>query len=943
MSARVLHLPHPESAAPPPRRAWLLGAVAVVAFAVMSSLHGGTSRTWGTAENLAEVLAAALAAVACLERVKRERSARALDPARSARAVRAWSLITLGVVAWATGQFGWTMVESAFGLKVPQISALDFSFLAFPVLVTIGLLSTVKTPAGTLTPLRAVLEGLFIAAGFLLLSWSLIVSEAVGGLRLPPLDEAVDIAYPVLDVVAISAALFVALRSRRNSPAGLGLVAAGIACIAFADSVYWYMTSTGHRFSGATPLGTGWLAGFVLIAFGALWLRTPSPRASSLGDRPWVPLLPAAPAAAGIVAMVARWSHFSAADQTTLCAIIASVLTVAVALGLVVAYENRALTGDLERRVRLRTAKLASTEGRFRALFEHSSDVILVLDADLRIAYASDSAFEVFGFRPAQLRGRTMDAFGRAGEAALKNALDRAALAPGATVSVSWELIDAVGRRRTAESAVSNLLHEPYVEGFVLNTRDRTEAVAMEAQIREDSVRDRLSGVANRLLLEERVEEALARARRDGSGVGLVALDLDRFTVINDKYGHKVGDELLREVAERLTRAARAGDTVARLGGDEFLVLLDKVAGAPDTSWRAERLREEVSEPFHPPGLAEAVTLTASMGAAFDGGGRGDFAQLANDADMAMRSVKAGGKDAVALYTPAMHRRARERAGLQAELAQALRREELWLLYEPRFDLADGRLDGFQVRVRWNHPRRGLLHSSRFATVLEQSGLGVQLGRWMLARALEETVGCERVAAGSRAVSVQVNLAPVHLESPAILAHVEGALAESGADAARLTLGIPERAVAEGVRRYVEVLEALERLGVTLALDALGGGSAAAPAVAELPVNLLAVDPALVRAAGAGARGRQVLGAVIANAHAHSRATVADGVELLSQLLAVRDAGCDLAQGPLLGAPLSIEEARRLAADDAALADLVGSRELLPRAQRGAPTLTLLR
>lgn len=942
MSARALHLPRPESTAPPPRRAWLLGGLAVAAFGVMTLIHAGDSRLWTAAENLAEALAAALAAIACLQRVKRERSARALDPASSSRTVLAWSLITLGVVAWATGQFGWTILESASGVSLPQVSALDLSLLLFPVLVTVGLLATVRTPAGSLTPLRAVLEGLFIASGFLLLSWSLVVSEAVGGLRLPPLDEAVNLAYPALDVVAISAALFVALRSRRDSPPGLGLVAVGIATIAFSDSIYWYLKATGHHVSGPSPLGTGWVAGFVLIAFGALWLRTPSRRAR-LTDRRWTPLLPAIPAAAGVIAMVARWGHFSAADQPTLCAIVASVLTLAIALGLVVAYENRALTRDLEHRVRRRTAELESAEGRFRALVEHSSDVILVLDAGLRIKYVSDSASEVFGFRASQLLGETTRVFGRAGEVALENALARAAVAPGACVSIAWELTDSVGRRRLAESMVSNLLHEPFVEGFVLNTRDRTEAVELEAQLREDSVRDSLCGVANRLLLEERVGEALQRGRRRGTGVALVALDLDRFTLVNDRHGHKVGDRLLREVAGRLSDSVRRGDTVARLGGDEFLVLLDEVSGPADALARAERLRAALSEPAYADGAPRAVALTASFGVAPASDGHATYTQLTNDADMAMRSVKAGGKDAVALFTPAMLRQARERAGLQAELAQALRREELWLLYEPRFDLADGRLHGFQVRARWNHPRRGLLHSSRFAAVLEQSGLGVQLGRWMLTRALREVVGCERVAGGSRLVAVEVALSSVHLEAPGLLAHVEDALTDSGAEPSQLTLGIPERAVLEGARRHVEVVDELRRLGVTIALDALGGGSAGAPAVSELPVDIIEVDPALVRAVGAGARGRQVLGAVIANAHAQSRAALADGVELLSQLLGVRDVGCDLAQGPLLGAPLSIEEARRLAAEDVALADLVGSRELLPRAARGSPTLRVVR
>jgi len=919
-----------------PRRVLVLSALAVAAFALMTALHTGNGRQWTSAESLAEALAAAVAALACLERIKRERRARELDPNGSSRYVRAWSLIALGVVAWAAGQFGWTMVEGVVGLTAAQVSALDVAFIGFPVLVAVGLLSTVRTPAGGLSPLRAVLEGLFIASGFVLLSWSLVVSSAIAGVRLPVLGHFVNLAYPALDAVAISAAMFVTLRSRRDSPPGIGLLAAGVSCIAFSDSVYWYMTATNPGYPRVSTLGTGWLGGFVLIALGALWLRTPK-RRTPLAERRWVPLLPAVPAGAGVVAMVLRWHHLSAGEQPTLLAICVCVLALAVLLGLVVAYENRALTGDLEVRVRQRTAELAAAEGHFRALVENSSDVVMILDADRRIAFVSDSVRKVFGFRPSQLCGKTTDVFGELADAVLEDALARASAAPATTVTIAWELIDCVGRRRHAESVVTNLLHEPNVEGLVLNTRDHTDAVELEAQLREHSLHDSLCGVANRPLLDERVGQALERARHSGASIALVAVAIDRFTSINDRHGHKVGDELLRELARRLDRAVRPGDTVARLGGDEFLVLLDPVSDAKDASERAALLREAVIAPGL--GGAHHLALTASIGVALAPAGRGTFERLANDADMAMRSVKAGGKDAVALFSSSMHRRARERAGLQAELATALRCEELWLLYQPRFALADGRLEGFEVSVRWNHPRRGLLHSDRLATVLEKSGLEVPFGRWVLSQALREIDMCEPVCDRQRLVSVAVKLSPVHLEAPGLVAHVDEALAHTGVEPERLTLEIPERALLEGQSRHAKVLASLKQLGVTISIDAFGGGSAAAAALAELPVDILRIDPVLVRAAAAGAPGRDVLRAVIGNAHIHSRATLADGVELLPQLTGVRDLGCDLAQGPLLGESLPIEGALRLAVEDVSLAEVKGSPQMLPGVTRPALSL----
>jgi diguanylate cyclase (GGDEF)-like protein/PAS domain S-box-containing protein len=913
----------------------LLSAMAVAAFAAMTAMHTGDSDTWTSTERLAEALAAAVAAIACFERVGRERRARALDPSGSSRYVWAWSLIMLGVVAWATGQFGWTMVEGVVGLTVAQVSALDVAFIAFPVLVAIGLLSTVRTPAGGLSPLRAVLEGLFIASGFLLLSWSLVVSSTIGGVRLPALNQAVNLAYPALDAVAISAAMFVALRIRRSSPPGIGLLAAGVTCVAFSDLAFWYLTATNPGYPRVSMLGTGWLGGFVLISLGALWLRTPTRRVP-LAERRWVPLLPAVPAGAGVVAMVLRWHHLSAGQRPTLLAISVSVLALAVLLGLVVAYENRALTGDLERRVRQRTAQLAAAEGHFRALVEHSSDPIMILDADRRITYVSDSVWEVFGFRPTQLCGRTTDVFGEAADAVLEDAIARASVAPATTLTVGWCLRDGAGRRRHAESVVTNLLHEPTVEGLVLNTRDHTDAVELEAQLRTRSLQDSLCGVANRPLLEERVGQALERARKSGEDIALVAVAMDSFTAINERHGHKVGDAVLCQIARRLERAVRPGETVARLGGDQFLVLLDHVSGAEEACARGTALRDAVIVPGL--GGEHHLTLAASIGVALATKGRATFERLATDADMAMRSVKAGGKDAVALFSSSMHRRARERAGMQADLARALRCEELWLLYQPRYSLADGCLQAFEVSVRWNHPRLGLLNSDRFASLLEQSGLEVSFGRWVFAQALSEIGGCEPVCDRQRLVSVVVKLSSVHLEAPGLVNHVGEAIARSGVEAGRLTVEIPERALLEGPRRCAEILASLKHLGLTISIDAFGGGSAAAAALAALPADLLRIDSALVRAATAGGPGREVLGALIGNEHSHGRTTLADGIELLPQLAVVRDLGCDLAQGRLLGASLAIEEARRLASEDVTLPEVTGSWKMLsPLARTGPP------
>ena len=241
------------------------------------------------------------------------------------------------------------------------------------------------------------------------------------------------------------------------------------------------------------------------------------------------------------------------------------------------------------------------------------------------------------------------------------------------------------------------------------------------------------------------------------------------------------------------------------------------------------------------------------------------------------------------------------------------------------------------MSARWNHPRLGLLNTDRFASLLEQSGLEVSFGRWVLEQALSEIGGCEPVWDRQRLVSVAVELSSVHLEAPGLVNQVGEAIAHSGVAAERLTIEIPERALLEGLRRRAEVLDSLKKLGVRISIDAFAGGSAAAAGLAELPADMLRIDAALVRAAAAGGPGREVLGALIANAHSHGRTTLADGIELLPQLAVVRELGCDLAQGRLLGASLAIEEARRLAGEDMTLAEVTGSLQMLGASARSAP------
>jgi hypothetical protein len=345
---------------------------AVAVFIVLTGLHAGDSAVWTAVDNIGEALAAVLATVACTIRVSRERSlySSALQMQRQGfadtsavglqrRSRIAWSLLTVGVGAWALGQIGWTVYETGLGIEPAAPSPLDGLFLLFSVLTICGLLAMVRTPAGYLSQLRGVVEGLFIASGFFLCSWSLGIGSVLAHGESLTLGGLTNLAYPVLDAIGLAAVLFVILQRRQSPSAGLGLLALGIICVAASDSSYWYLTETQPAFPGVSPLDAGWVAGFLAIAIAALRSGRRRGWGQRLVSSRLTLALPALPATVGVLTVLAGWLlSGTVASQGALLGIMAGVLMLGVALLVIVTYENYALLTDQERRVEERTGEL---------------------------------------------------------------------------------------------------------------------------------------------------------------------------------------------------------------------------------------------------------------------------------------------------------------------------------------------------------------------------------------------------------------------------------------------------------------------------------------------------------------------------------------------------------------------------------------------------------
>ncbi|MEW6635419.1 MAG: EAL domain-containing protein [Actinomycetota bacterium] len=427
---------------------------------------------------------------------------------------------------------------------------------------------------------------------------------------------------------------------------------------------------------------------------------------------------------------------------------------------------------------------------------------------------------------------------------------------------------------------------------------------------------DHLTGLANRALFQDRLEQALARAGRSSGRVALMFVDLDRFKVINDTFGHMGGDELLREVAARIRGRLRESDTVARLGGDEFAIILENLAEAHDAAQVARDLLEIISEPVSVGG--HEVSMTASIGIAVHP--PSGLEDILMDADTAMYRAKERGRNHYEFYTEEMNVRAFERLTLENGLRQAQRRGEFLLHYQPQVDLRTGYVVGVEALLRWQHPQMGLVPPGRFIPLLEETGMISDVGRWVIEAACRQAkVWSEQ---GLPALRVAVNLSARqfgrHQDLPGLVA---GALAKTGLEPALLELEVTESLLMEDIEATSRLLRELKHHveGVRVSIDDFGTGYSSLYYLKSLPIDVLKIDRSFVRDVPVDPDDAAITAAVIGLAHNLRLEVVAEGVETAEQLSFLRERDCDLAQGYHLSAPLPAEEVVRLLEGGAAL------------------------
>lgn len=572
------------------------------------------------------------------------------------------------------------------------------------------------------------------------------------------------------------------------------------------------------------------------------------------------------------------------------------------ALQVGLALESAALTENLLR---------AESEARFSALVQHSSDVILVLDPDTTIQYVSPSVRRVLGHLEAQLTGRRLFELIEDSDrlAALKAITRLAAGAPLGSDLLEFRVRNSDGTWVDVETLVTNLLETPGVGGIVMNVRDITERKRFEEQLTHQAFHDPVTGLANRALFRDRVKHGLSVRRDRGRSLAVLLLDLDDFKTINDTFGHLVGDELLRNVAVRISDSMRAGDTAARLGGDEFAILVEDVTSETDVVELADRLLETLRSPQMIEGTA--VSIQSSVGIVMASGsanGGAAVEELLRNADVAMYMAKDAGKGSYKFFESEMHSAVVERLALRATLATAIENNELTLAYQPIVKVDTGVVFGIEALLRWNDPLRGNISPDQFIPVAEESGLIVPLGKWVLDRACMDAVALQRKLGFAPDLVVSVNLSARQLQRAEIVDEVRDAIETSGLRPESLVLEITESMVMTNLDLAILRLADLRGLGVRIALDDFGKGHSSLNHIRELPINILKIDKSFVDDIDTDDAQKNLTAAIIELAHVLNLVSIAEGVERADQLQCLKELCCEYTQGFLFSAPLRLED-----------------------------------
>ena len=460
------------------------------------------------------------------------------------------------------------------------------------------------------------------------------------------------------------------------------------------------------------------------------------------------------------------------------------------------------------------------------------------------------------------------------------------------------------GKRIICEWFNSPLSKEGRIVGCLSIINDISEHRLIQAQIEFLAHHDVLTKLPNRLLVTDRMEQAMAYADRVGSKVALVFIDLDNFKSVNDSLGHTIGDELLKAVAERMLLCVRDTDTTSRLGGDEFLIVISNIVDSNAISDIAEKILERMAQPFKIEG--DNIFTSISMGIAVYPDDGEDFESLRKKADIAMYCAKEAGRNTYRFYDDQMNQHAIEHIHILNGLRSALEKDEFFLLYQPQINIVSGKVVGVEALIRWNHPEKGMISPQHFIPVAESSGLIVPIGEWVLHMACNQVVEWEKAEICDLVVAV--NLSAVQFRRGELASSVSSALSSSGLNPAQLELELTESILIDNAENVLDTVRRLKALGVRLSIDDFGTGYSSFSYLKRFDVDKLKIDKSFIREMATNPDDTAIVAAIINMAKSLNLTTIAEGVEHDQHLELLHFHECDEAQGYHIAEPMLPEE-----------------------------------
>jgi diguanylate cyclase (GGDEF)-like protein/PAS domain S-box-containing protein len=559
------------------------------------------------------------------------------------------------------------------------------------------------------------------------------------------------------------------------------------------------------------------------------------------------------------------------------------------------------------RRLDATVSELTSERNRVQATLHSIGDAVVTTDAAGRVDYLNPVAERLTGQALATARGRPLHdvvrLFDESSQSAVILPLDECLIEGRTVYPGRYDLLHTEPGTEHAIRWSASPIHDASraISGMVFAFSDMTQMLALSREMVRQATHDALTDLPNRVLLEDRLDKALARARRAAQHVAVMFIDLDGFKKVNDAFGHAAGDALLKEVAVRLNGSCREEDSVGRWGGDEFVVLMEKLEARDGVMARAAKLLQLLSLPFRV--LGQEVYVTASIGISLFPRDADDVAGLFKRADAAMYRAKQDGSNNFKFYSRQMNDQAVERLALEKALWNALPDGELILHYQPQVELVTGRVSGVEALMRWQRPGEGMILPARFLPVAEQSELIHALGDWVLQAACAHLVQLRRC--GLPGLHMAINLAPRQLLKREVYGRIATVMREAQIDPSRLVLEISENLYLQEPSDIGQALQGLREMGVRVSIDDFGTGYSSIGYLKRLPIDQVKIDKSFVRDVAINPDDAAVVRGIVTLAHSLRLEVIAEGVETEAQLRLVRELGCDGAQGFYFSYPLA--------------------------------------